>query len=69
MISEQLYHEAQNIIEVYGIDTVATQFAQKVIESYKEDALEAAIKWRKEQIEQMAELNKNGANYTKRHGK
>ena len=65
MISEQLYHEAQNIIEVYGIDTVAAQFAQKVIESYKE----ATIKWRKEQIEQMAELNKNGANYTKRHGK
>ena len=32
----------------------------------KEDALEAAIKWRKEQIE---ELNKNGANYTERHGK
>ena len=35
MISEQLYHEAQNVIEVYGIDTVAAQFAQKVIENYK----------------------------------
>lgn len=36
MISEQLYHEAQNIIEIYGIDTVAAQFAQKVIENYEE---------------------------------
>lgn len=66
MISEQLYHEAQNVIEVYGVYTVAAQFAQKVIEHYKEDALEAAIKWQKEQIK---ELNKNGANYTERHGK
>lgn len=32
----------------------------------KEDALKAAIKWRERQIE---ELNKNGANYTERHGK
>ena len=32
----------------------------------KENALEAAIKWRNEQLQ---ELNKNGANYTERHGK
>ena len=32
----------------------------------KENALQAAIQWRSEQLE---ELNKNGANYTERHGK
>ena len=32
----------------------------------KENALEAAIKWRNESLQ---ELNKNGANYTERHGK
>ena len=32
----------------------------------KEDALTHAIQWRTEQLE---ELNKNGANYTERHGK
>lgn len=35
MISEQLFHEAQNVIEIYGIDTIAAQFARKVIESYE----------------------------------
>ena len=46
---------------------------KKIVKSFtifkytnKENALNEAIKWRKEQIEV---LNKNGANYTERHGK
>lgn len=35
IVTEQLYHEAKNIIEVYGTDTIAAKFAQKVIESYE----------------------------------
>lgn len=35
MITEQLYQEAKNIIEVYGVDTIASQFAEKVIQAYE----------------------------------